>query len=203
METLTKKISIIDAQRKDKTQIINVLCVAFKNDPQINYILGDTQNKEKRLRRLMSYSFEYSMLNGDVKLSEDKKSVALWKDKSSHRMSFRMLIENILFLFEFGFKQIKIIEEMEKMIEANYLTNDDIYYLWTIGTLPETQGKGYASALIDAGIEKAKTQGKIVYLETSTQMNLIYYQNRGFEWYHQMDLNSSIPTTIYFLKQAN
>ena len=59
-------MNIINAQRKDKTRIVEILSQSFQNDPQINYILGSNRNKNKKLMRLMAYSFEFSLVNGKV-----------------------------------------------------------------------------------------------------------------------------------------
>ncbi|MFY8096237.1 MAG: hypothetical protein ACOVMH_00345, partial [Flavobacterium sp.] len=67
-------MNIIDAQRKDKTRVIEILSKSFQNDPQINYILGSNVNHNKKMKRLMAYSFEFGLANGKVEISEDKNS---------------------------------------------------------------------------------------------------------------------------------
>ena len=100
-------MNIINAQRKDKTRIIEILCQSFQNDPQINYILGSNGNKNKKLLRLMAYSFEFGLANGKVEISEDKNSVAIWKSSNSKKMTINLFYESILFFFTFGWSGIK------------------------------------------------------------------------------------------------
>lgn len=192
----------IKANRTDKAIVIDILSESFAKEPQINYIVGEGGNKEKRIKRLMSYGFEQAMVNGKVELSEDKKAVAIWRNHHSNKMTWRLLIENIRFVLDFGFKRLGTISKMEKAIQANYPQNDTFYYLWFIGTLPDSQGKGYAFNLLQPWFEKAKKEQIEIYLETSTDYNLSFYKKKGFEIYNSVTLEGVKSQMIYLLKKA-
>jgi ribosomal protein S18 acetylase RimI-like enzyme len=89
---------------------------------------------------------------------------------------------------------------MDKQIEKNYPKNEGFHYLWLIGTKPEDQGKGYASALINEGLLKAEREGKRVYLETSTAPNLNFYNKKNFVKYGLFTLESLHSVSIHLLK---
>jgi GNAT superfamily N-acetyltransferase len=190
----------IKAQRTDKGIVIDILCQSFINDPHINYIIGDSGNKEKRLKRLMSYAFEYSYVNGKIELSDDKKAVSIWKNPASKKMTFRLFIENILFFLDFGWNRLSKISEMERIINKNYPKSDKYEYLWFIGTLPTEQGKGYGSSLLNSSILNALKNNKEIFLETSTKINLSYYSKKGFELYNKVFLNEEHSFPIYMMK---
>jgi GNAT superfamily N-acetyltransferase len=193
-------MNIINAQRKDKTRIIEILCQSFQNDPQINYILGSNGNKNKKLMRLMAYSFEFGLANGKVEISEDKNSVAIWKSSNSKKMTINLFYESILFFFTFGWSGIKRISAMEKKIAAFYPDKTIFNYLWILGTNPNEQGKGYGTAILSKAINNFEQNKVPIYLETCTDFNLKYYQRKGFELYHSMILDSETQLPIYLMR---
>jgi GNAT superfamily N-acetyltransferase len=193
-------MNIINAQRKDKTRIIEILCQSFQNDPQINYILGSNGNKNKKLMRLMAYSFEFGLANGKVEISEDKNSVAIWKSSNSKKMTINLFYESILFFFTFGWGGIKRISAMEKKIAAFYPDKTIFNYLWILGTNPNEQGKGYGTAILSKAINNFEQNKVPIYLETSTDSNLKYYQRKRFELYHSMILDSETQLTTYLMR---
>jgi GNAT superfamily N-acetyltransferase len=193
-------MNIINAQRKDKTRIIEILCQSFQNDPQINYILGSNGNKNKKLMRLMAYSFEFGLANGKVEISEDKNSVAIWKSSNSKKMTINLFYESILFFFTFGWSGIKRISAMEKKIAAFYPDKKIFNYLWILGTNPNEQGKGYGTAILSKAINNFEQNKVPIYLETSTDSNLKYYQRKRFELYHSMILDSETQLTTYLMR---
>ena len=100
-------MKIDKAIRADKTAVLKILKAAFIHDPQINFIVGDGKNHQKKYDCLMSYAFEQAAVNGHIEISEDKNAVAIWRNFNSNKISFRILIEDIFFLFYFGIKGLK------------------------------------------------------------------------------------------------
>lgn len=193
-------MNIVQANRKDKARIIEILCLSFENDPQTNYILGSGSNQLKKRKRLMAYAFEFGLANGKVEMSEDKKAAAIWKKSGSKKMTMYLLYESILFFFSFGWKGLKRISDMEKKIFKFYPTEGIFRYLWILGTDPNVQGKGYGSAILSKAISSFKTDSIPLYLETSTELNLNYYERKGFKLYHRFDLGNETDLTIYLMR---
>lgn len=193
-------MNIIQANRKDKSRIIEILCLSFENDPQTNYILGSGSNQLKKRKRLMAYAFEFSFANGKVEMSEDKKAAAIWKKSGSKKMTMYLLYESILFFFSFGWKGLKRISDMEKKISTFYPTEGIFRYLWILGTDPNVQGKGYGSAILSKAISSFQADSIPLYLETSTELNLNYYERKGFKLYRRIDLGNETDLTIYLMR---
>lgn len=55
------------------------------------------------------------------------------------------------------------------------------WYLSAIGVDPERQGTGLGSMLVEAGMERARHEGKSVYLETETTGNVAFYERLEFQ----------------------
>ena len=194
-------MKIYTASRSDKTFVVKILKAAFIDDPQINFIIGDGKNHQKKYDRLMSYAFEQATLNGHIEISEDKNAVAIWRYFNSNKISFRLLKENILFLLFFGFNGLKRVKTMEAEIQKDYPKDRDFLYLWFLGTLPTHQGKGFGSALLNPFIEKCNIEKKVIYLETSTVKNVEYYKYKGFEIYKKLLLGNESKTQIYLMRK--
>lgn len=194
-------MNIVRAQRADKARIVKVLCESFPNDPQTKYILGSTENSAIKLERLMAYAFEYGLVNGKVDISDDRNSAAIWKTRYSSKMSAHLLVESILFLLAFGFTGLKRIAAMEKRIAAFYPDNVSFNYLWILGTDPQQQGKGYGSAILTKAIREQELNKIPLYLETSSEANVKYYERKGFSLYHSIVLDSTTALTIYLMKR--
>ncbi len=193
-------MNIILAQRKDKTRIVEILSQSFHNDPQTNYILGNHGNQNKKRKRLMAYAFEFGLVNGKVEISEDKNAAAIWKKNKAKKMTIPLFYESILFFFTFGWKGINRISAMEKKIAAFYPTHAFFNYLWILGTDPKKQGKGYGSAILSKAISSFQVDNVPLYLETSTESNLKYYERKGFKLYHSIVSDSETQLKIYLLR---
>ena len=64
------------------------------------------------------------------------------------------------------------------------------WYLQMIGTHPDWQRQGIGSRLIREGIERARTDGLGIYLETETIENVAYYRHLGFEVRTEWDIEN-------------
>lgn len=69
-------------------------------------------------------------------------------------------------------------------------------YLWFIGVDPLYQRSGIGSRLLKEVIADAGAKGLPIYLETSTERNLPWYQRFGFRIYDELHLTY----VLYFLK---
>jgi ribosomal protein S18 acetylase RimI-like enzyme len=62
------------------------------------------------------------------------------------------------------------------------------WYLETLGTDPEHQGKGVGSALLQPGLDRCDDEGLPAYLESSKESNLAFYARHGFEVTREINL---------------
>lgn len=174
-----------NASQSDKELVISILSKAFKTNKSVEYILKDTS--AARLRALMEYSFDTCMASGKVVLSEDKQACALISFPDKKKSSLKSTIADIkLILNGVGIGNISKVLDREKKIAAHY-PKKDIYYLWYIGVLPESQGRGVGGKLLSEIIDDAKSMDRPIYLETSTVENLPFYERYGLKTYGHID----------------
>ena len=70
--------------------------------------------------------------------------------------------------------------QLVQMIEAKH-PRQPHFYLGTIGTDPDHQGKGLGSAALSPVLERCDDEAIPAYLESSKEENLAFYHRHGFE----------------------
>jgi GNAT superfamily N-acetyltransferase len=80
-------------------------------------------------------------------------------------------------------------DKCHKMYPEKYL------HLFIIGVLPEKQGLGLASLLLNPIIEKAKSENTPIFLETACEKNICIYKKKGFATYGNI-CESGITLTL-------
>lgn len=65
----------------------------------------------------------------------------------------------------------------------------DSYYLVYLGSKPSARGKGYAKRLIEHMAARADLENRVMYLESSADVNVTYYQKFNFELQKEISLN--------------
>lgn len=176
----------------DKNLIVDILCESFRDNLSVNYILNQSGDKTKRLKNLMDYSFEVCHAFGDVFLSDDHKACALVLYPDQKRTTLKSIFLDInLIMRTLGMGNISKAMNREKIIKSNY-PGQPFYYLWFIGVSVHDQHKGIGSKLLEELIEDANQKGRPVYLETSTEKNLSWYQKFGFSNYNKLDFGYTL-----------
>ena len=185
------------AGSKDKNIVVNILTVSFINDPHLNWILEQSKNRNK-LKYTMEYIFEETLRKGEIYLSDDNTATALWNSEKEEKFSFHLILRDLSFLFRIGIKTIIRIMTTEKLTHNQYPKNEEYYHLYLIGVLPEVQGKGLASSLMNPIIENMNIKSIPIYLETANPKNVEIYKKKGFIVFYTMQCGN---TSLYFMRK--
>ena len=187
---------ISDSQNQKQT-VVDILSKAFDGNASVNFVVGLNGNRRKRIRGLMEYCYEYSELAGDILISTDRKGCALVLSSEKTSSSWKTILLDIrLAIKVIGVHRLHLVLAREQRIKK--LHPDKTYYhLWFIGVNPMDQSKGVGSKLLKEIIDASDRNGKPIYLETSVESNLPWYQKFGFDIYHKIDLGY----TLYLLRR--
>ncbi|KAL0253280.1 hypothetical protein SLS55_010252 [Diplodia seriata] len=90
---------------------------------------------------------------------------------------------------EFFEAQPKLMEEAKKRVLGD---TRDFWYLASLATHPDHQGKGIGAALVRWGIEQGEKDGVPVYLE-ATPRGFFLYKKMGFEAADEIDVSHWTP----------
>ena len=176
------------ADSKDKKLVVSILTGSFLDNRSVNYLIPNDTRRINRIRALMEYSFNVCAEAGKVLISDDNKAVALVSFPEMKKTTLKgILWEAALVLKGIGIGNISKAMSREKAISANYPDQEPIYYLWFLGVEKESQGEGIGTRFISEIIDDANMLKRPIYLETSTERNLPFYERVGFEKYNVMD----------------
>lgn len=185
------------ASHNQKDLIVDILSRSFDDNKSVNYIVRQDENREKRIKALMAYSYEICSMFGQVLITEDESACALLLYPDKKRTSFKSVLLDIQLVFQcLGIKNIKKAANREALIK-NLQPKELMTYLWFIGVDTDKQNKGLGSNLLKSIISESDQQGRILCLETSTLKNIPWYKKFGFEIYNEVDLTYH----LFFLKR--
>ena len=170
-----KRATLADADR-----VKNILLLSFKNDPHVNFLLEESKN-ERKLNILIDYVADQTFRRGEIYLSDDDNGVALWDFERNEKMTLHSIWRNLAFLTRIGIRSVIRIVKSEAHVHNNFRKYLRYCHLYMIGVLPEAQGKGLASALMNPMIQRMKEKSIPVFLETANLRNVEIYKKKGFK----------------------
>jgi GNAT superfamily N-acetyltransferase len=163
----------------DVDRINHILLVSFKNDPHVNWLLEESRSQLK-LNILIQYVVDQTLRRGEIYLSDSNDAVALWDFEQDEKMSLHSIYRNLAFLMQIGIKPVMRILKSEGIVHKNFNRFPRFCHQYMIGVLPEAQGKGLASALMNPIIQRMKELSIPIFLETANLRNVEIYKKKGF-----------------------
>jgi GNAT superfamily N-acetyltransferase len=175
------------ANYNDKSRVVGILTQSFKDNRSVNYIIKQDKHKLQRIEELMNYSFKLSNKFGKTYVSIDNKACALVMYPDKKRVTAKSILWDIQFILKsIGIGNIKKALKREATINK-FHPQIPFTYLWFIGTEPSVQGNGIGTALMKEIISDSEKLNRPIYLETSTQKNIPWYEKFGFKIYQEFD----------------
>ncbi|PHR47060.1 MAG: GNAT family N-acetyltransferase [Fluviicola sp.] len=166
--------------QSNKNDIINILTDSFQNNKSTNFVVQQDSKRAKRFRSLIEYSIFHGEKFGEVFLSEDKTSCYIILDTEKKKLTWSSLIWDLRLVLKcIGIARVIKVMKREALIKSHHPKKDFIH-LWYIGVSPAKQGEGKGTKLMQKIIDKAQSQNKKIFLETSTQRNFKFYESFGF-----------------------
>lgn len=96
-------VTVVHSMRKgifqDKLLVVDILSKAFDTNRSVNYVVRQDQNRQKRIRRLMSYSFNVCRAFGEVWISDDDQACALILHPDKKKTSLGSILWDIKLAF--------------------------------------------------------------------------------------------------------
>lgn len=179
----------------DKPIIINILSESFKNDPYLHWLTRKSKLPDK-LKYVIDYIVDETFNNGEIYLSNDNLATALWNSEKREKLSLKYIYRNLLFLIRFGVTATSNILRKDKFTHNQYPELNNYRHLYLIGVLPEGQGKGLASALLNPVLNNCSRESVPVLLETANPLNVEIYKKKGFSVSKTVQVDN---ITIFFM----
>jgi len=170
-----------------------MLVRAFDDDPISNFIFGGDRRRRRGLHSFFTAQLrrEYLPL-GEVYTTDGLGGVAVWGPPDRRRHPLRELAELLPTApFLAGPNAVRA---LRLLMEVDALhPKEPHWYLATLGTDPDLQGRGIGSALLGPVLARADEEGVPAYLESSKARNVPLYARFGFEVVEELRSGTGAP----------
>jgi GNAT superfamily N-acetyltransferase len=191
------------ASSRNKRAMIATMCAAFADDPGLNWIWPERDDRLRRLPDFFGAVIGGTMSNGIALHSGDNShAVSLWRRPGRINPG---LIETLRSLpkmakaFQSGRERAAL---MSKTLKPNQPSDYPWWYLQFIGVHPNAQGSGLGGASVRAGLELARSAGMPTYVEVMNPDNVAFYLNVGFRIIGEFDIPDAGPHVWSMLAAA-
>ena len=184
-----------------------VLGRALCNDPISVYTLPNDEVRQLMIKYVFQMMTCLGVRYGEVyAISPNFEGVAIWIPFKTYKEKLVRILRcaikaKIYKLGKEAAKLIKPIQNCNKKIHKSIIPNEH-WYLQTLGVDPHHQGKGYGTFLIKHMFEKIDAQGLPVYLETSLEKNVKFYEKFGFNIKREMIIPETTVKEWFMLRES-
>lgn len=175
-----------------KSKVLDILIKSFDSNRSVNHVVKQDHKRQQRIRALMDYSFKVCSAFGEVWISDDEQACALVLHPDKKRFTLNAIGWDLqLCLSCIGLTRVNIVLKRESIIKA-FHPKELFAYLWFIGVNPSVQKRGIGSNLLKEVIQQSEKLMRPIYLETSVEGNVAWYQKHRFETYHTLDMGYTL-----------
>lgn len=177
---------IIQLKKENAKTAGEVLGRALNDDPISLYILPNDEERKENLKYIFRVATRIGIRYGEVyATSPSLEGIAIWMPCKRYKEKFSWLLRCGGFSagIKVGLEAGKRSNPIRNFIEEVHgeIISEEHWYLNELGVDPTFQGKGYGSSLMRYMLKKIDEQGLPVYLETSLEKNVKYYEKFGFK----------------------
>jgi GNAT superfamily N-acetyltransferase len=192
---------MIKAGKIHKERIIELLSECVETNKSVNWIVKQDAKKQERIRHLMDYSFDACIDLEEIYLTPDQNGVIICT-MSDDKLPF---LEEAYLTARFVLKVTGIdgvgkALRREEYVNSFHPHDHEFIYIWFIAVDKTMQGKGIGAKMMQEIIDKSNRENVPIYVETSEERNLKFYQKHGFEVYHVSD-EEIFGFKLYFLRR--
>ena len=189
------------ATRADVPAMAGALADAFDDDPVMGWMLGP-KPKQKRLVRFFSVALRSWFLRHEHTWTADinggdvgKGAVAggaVWAPPGRWRLGFLDMLLTAPTMMRLA-AHASAASRPASGFSSSTTCAAPHYYLAILGTDPQKQGKGFASAMLAPVLARCDEEGMPAYLESSKHSNISFYERHGFVLNEELQLPNGPP----------
>jgi GNAT superfamily N-acetyltransferase len=184
----------LHATAADLPELVDTLVSAFGDDPLTNWIFADVSERPRQLREWMRFTTDMGLTRGHFYTAGGHKAAAIWSPPDVQLFDdlwgprIAQLLQR-----ELGERAGDVIAGLTRAMSSQS-SDEAHFYLFTLGTHAEHQGKGLGAEVIADVLAACDAQGLPAHLESSNIRNVPFYQRHGFEVVAEIELEPGGPT---------
>jgi GNAT superfamily N-acetyltransferase len=156
-----------------------------------------TLRRERQRRRLLPRYYRSVIRHiyvprGAAWTTPGLEGASLWFPPGTLELSARARLAEALSLLPGGIGSFPRALRWEGLIAEHHPTEPH-WYLQTLSIEPQSQRRGFGTALLEPGLVRADAESVGAYLETQRRSNIPYYNRFGFELRGEISLPDSPP----------
>ena len=200
--------NIIKLSKKHIVPAGIMLGKALIDDPLSIHVIPDSNERKLKMKHVFQTTTCLAVRYGEsYASSENLEGVANWIPFETFKeYKFRMLKCGIKSrIYKIGLKASKRFKPIGKYATKMHKKHapGKHWYLETLGVDPNFQGKGIGSSLMNFKLKEIDLQGLPIYLETSTEKNVRFYEKMGFKVVEEVVIPETEVTQYYMLREVN
>jgi ribosomal protein S18 acetylase RimI-like enzyme len=184
-------MNIRKATREDIPAMADTLARAFHHDPIVEWVFRDEPSRPRYTRRFFGGRARVLIGQREIYVAEGV-AVAMWARPDEWRDPPLQALKELAVLTPgVGRRAFQVMRGLVQ-VEAHH-PKPPHWYLAVLGTEPDRQGEGLATALLHQVLEDCDRDEVPAYLETGTERNVAFYTRHGFKVREELRLPKGPP----------
>lgn len=186
-------MSVRPAAQSEARPLAGVLASAFDEDPVFRWMVPTDARRRERVRRFFQIELEQIVLpQGEVWTTAGMDGAALCLPPERWRLPPRVaVLAGRSYTGVFGTRMPRALAILTLIERRHYRPGH--YYIPYIGVVPERQGQGLGTSLLEPILERCERERLPAYLEATSERNAALYARLGFERLDELRVHRGPP----------
>lgn len=188
------------ATKNDRILVESIIIESFKDNPNLNFMIRPIGNKEKMLKRIAKYAFNFAFRRDGIFITSDGKGLVICCEQPIKLDWMDYFNQFILVLGALNLRKLTKIFHRDSYIKSIRPNEEKAIYIWCLALSGKVKGNAAAEEIKNFVFEKATQAQLPIYVETALWKNKIAFERYGFETYHYWE-SASFRLKTWFLKK--
>jgi GNAT superfamily N-acetyltransferase len=164
----------------ERKALLEVIGRAFYDDPVSKYVFPKDSGRVAGFARFSGLAIDAFAESAIVLTNEAVQGAAIWQAPSPAPTGGFLQIRLAMRLAWIAGRHFPRVARLGEFMSKHHL-REPHYYLATLGTDPQHQGKGIGSAVMQPILDRCDKEHLPAYLESSKEANIPFYNGHGFD----------------------
>ena len=187
--------AIEPVEAADRAAVVAALTAAFIDDPVTNWATPSDRHRPAVLRHFFGCYFDFHIGEGMVYADPELRGAAVWALPGNWRTTAGQDLRIArAFAHPRHWPRGPGVARGLLGLERKHPPEPRHFYLASVGVMPDGQGRGLGSRLLEPVLEICDRDGIPAYLESSKESNIAFYARHGFRVSNELKLSRRGPT---------